>query len=73
MTEFAQHSNRLEPEDYYHSEEGYLIFTEQYHLKRGYCCENGCLHCPYGFKKESLRVENKKENEHESDSKPDQL
>lgn len=39
----------LEPEDYYFSEEGYLVFTEQYHLKRGYCCQSGCRHCPYGF------------------------
>lgn len=36
------------PYDYYFSEEGYLVFTEQYHLKRGYCCQNGCRHCPYG-------------------------
>ena len=37
----------LEPGDSYFSEEGYLVFTEQYHLKRGYCCESGCRHCPY--------------------------
>ncbi len=35
--------------DYYLSEEGYRVFTEQYHLKRGYCCESGCRHCPYGY------------------------
>ena len=39
----------LEPGDYYFSKEGYLVFTEQYHLKRGYCCQSGCRHCPYGF------------------------
>lgn len=38
----------LAPGDYYFSEEGYLVFTEQYHLKRGYCCQSGCRHCPYG-------------------------
>ncbi len=38
----------LEPGDYYFSEEGYLVFTEQYHTKRGYCCQNRCRHCPYG-------------------------
>lgn len=37
------------PGDYYFSPEGYLVFTEQYHLKRGYCCQSGCRHCPYGF------------------------
>ncbi|MBC7530324.1 MAG: hypothetical protein H7318_02035 [Oligoflexus sp.] len=30
---------------------GYLIFTREYHLKRGSCCESGCRHCPYGYKK----------------------
>lgn len=44
---------KLEPDDYYLSEEGYKVFTEKYHLKRGYCCKNGCKHCPYGFKKDS--------------------
>ncbi|MBM3171464.1 MAG: hypothetical protein FJZ75_07635 [Bacteroidetes bacterium] len=39
----------LEPGDFYKSPEGYLVFTEQYHLKRGYCCKSGCKHCPYGF------------------------
>jgi len=39
----------LEPEDYYYSEEGYLVFTEAYHTKRGYCCQSGCRHCPFGF------------------------
>lgn len=35
--------------DYYLSEEGYRVFTEQYHKRRGYCCESGCRHCPYGY------------------------
>ncbi|MGM0636160.1 MAG: DUF5522 domain-containing protein [Bacteroidota bacterium] len=41
----------LEDGDYYLTEEGYRCFTEQYHLKRGYCCQSGCRHCPYGFDK----------------------
>jgi hypothetical protein len=28
----------------------YMVFTAEYHLKRGYCCQSGCRHCPYGFK-----------------------
>jgi hypothetical protein len=40
-----------EGEDYYF-EKGLMVFTEKYHLKRGYCCKSGCRHCPYGFKKE---------------------
>ncbi|MCB0793623.1 MAG: hypothetical protein KDB88_02705 [Flavobacteriales bacterium] len=39
----------LEPGDYYFSEEGFLVYTEQFHTKRGYCCQSGCRHCPYGF------------------------
>ena len=24
-----------------------MVMTEQYHIKRGNCCGNGCRHCPY--------------------------
>jgi hypothetical protein len=41
----------IEEGDYYLTPEGYKCFTEQYHLKRGYCCESNCRHCPYGFNK----------------------
>jgi hypothetical protein len=37
----------VEGEDYY-LENGLLVFTAAYHLKRGYCCHNNCRHCPYG-------------------------
>jgi len=37
--------------DYYITPEGYRCFTEQYHKRRGYCCESGCRHCPYGYDK----------------------
>ncbi len=42
--------NLTEGEDYY-IEKGFYVFTEKYHLDRGYCCKSGCRHCPYGFKK----------------------
>ncbi|MBI3141596.1 MAG: hypothetical protein HYZ16_02090 [Bacteroidetes bacterium] len=35
-------------EDYYVTDDGMVVFTESYHLKRGYCCGNKCRHCPYG-------------------------
>ena len=38
---------KLKEDDYYYSEEGFIVFTEKYHLKRGYCCKNNCKHCPY--------------------------
>jgi hypothetical protein len=34
----------------FYLENGFMVFTEAFHLKRGYCCQNGCRHCPYGFK-----------------------
>ncbi len=36
----------LAPEDFYR-EGPYLVFTAAYHLKRGYCCNSNCRHCPY--------------------------
>ena len=36
----------LAPEDFYY-DGPYLVFTAAYHLKRGYCCNSGCRHCPY--------------------------
>jgi len=41
---------KLTAEDYYFEGE-LMVFTAIYHKKRGYCCKNGCRHCPYGFKK----------------------
>ena len=41
----------MDNEDFY-TEDGNLVFTEAYLKKRGYCCESGCRHCPYGFGKE---------------------
>lgn len=26
---------------------GLYVFTAAYHLERGYCCANGCRHCPF--------------------------
>ena len=33
--------------DYYINDDGLHTFTKWYHLRRGYCCENNCKHCPY--------------------------
>ena len=40
----------VEGEDFYR-EGPYIVFTEKYLRKRGYCCESGCRHCPYGYKR----------------------
>lgn len=50
---FESPKDKLDPEDYYLSPEGYIIFTEKYHLKRGYCCKSGCKHCPFGFNRKT--------------------
>jgi len=34
---------------YYLDEDGKFVFTEQYHIKKGYCCGLGCRHCPYDY------------------------
>ncbi|NNE99866.1 MAG: hypothetical protein HKN25_12665 [Pyrinomonadaceae bacterium] len=36
----------VEGVDFYF-EDGLMVLTEHYLLKRGYCCENACRHCPY--------------------------
>ncbi|HLA53240.1 MAG TPA: DUF5522 domain-containing protein [Flavitalea sp.] len=33
----------------YSNDEGFTIFTEEYLLKRGYCCGNACRNCPYDY------------------------
>ena len=37
--------------DYYFNEEGLMVFTANYHLKRGFCCKNKCMNCPWSFGK----------------------
>lgn len=41
----------LKPDEYYLSQEGFIVYTREYHLRRGYCCKSGCRHCPYNFKR----------------------
>ncbi len=36
----------IEDVDFYF-ENGFMILTEHFLKKRGYCCKNGCRHCPY--------------------------
>jgi hypothetical protein len=39
-------TGELRPEDFYF-EGPYMVFTAAYHLRRGYCCNSNCRHCPY--------------------------
>lgn len=38
-----------EGRDFYYNEDGLMVLTEKYHLERGYCCGNGCKHCPFDY------------------------
>jgi len=33
---------------------GLMVMTELALKQRGYCCENKCRHCPYGYQSDSL-------------------
>ncbi|MGB0871174.1 MAG: DUF5522 domain-containing protein [Flavobacteriales bacterium] len=57
MSDFS-YKKELDPEDFYKSPEGYIVFTETYHLKRGYCCKNLCKHCPYGYTDKYKKTKN---------------
>jgi len=37
----------MEGEDYYMDPKGFRVMTAKYLTQRGYCCGNGCKHCPY--------------------------
>lgn len=39
----------IEGVHYYINEDGLMVFTEQYHLEKGFCCGLGCKHCPYEY------------------------
>lgn len=53
-------NSKFQEGDFYKTPEGYLVFTEQYHLRRGYCCKSGCRHCPYGYDKNTDTFSNQK-------------
>ena len=41
----------VEDVHYYINDDGYVVLTEKYLLEKGYCCGNGCLHCPFYYEK----------------------
>jgi hypothetical protein len=48
IQELIESSSRAaKEEDCYLDENGNVVFTATYHLKRGTCCGNGCRHCPF--------------------------
>ena len=59
MESFKTKPALVEGEDFYR-EGAYVVFTTAYHLRRGYCCESGCRHCPYRDKSEDASGVGKK-------------
>jgi hypothetical protein len=59
--------DKFDKEDFYLSEEGFIVFTEAYHLKRGYCCQSGCKHCPWKFNQKDITGEPYKKNDTDKD------
>lgn len=54
--------NNKQENDMFYYEDGKVVFTEKYLLKRGTCCNNNCRHCPYKKKQtEHLEDLNKKQ------------
>lgn len=39
----------IEGVHYYVNEDGWVVLTALYLRERGYCCGNGCKHCPYDY------------------------
>ncbi|MCA1733212.1 MAG: DUF5522 domain-containing protein [Acidobacteria bacterium] len=44
-------SELVEGEDFYR-EGPYVVFTEGFLRRRGWCCESGCRHCPWGYRRD---------------------
>ena len=36
-----------EGEDCYFDEQGLLVLTKEFLIRRGFCCHNNCTNCPY--------------------------
>jgi Family of unknown function (DUF5522) len=50
ITEILRRHKKAIEEDanmYEDPKTGYFVFTAQYLLDRGTCCNSGCRHCPY--------------------------
>jgi hypothetical protein len=39
----------IEGVHFYYDTNGLTVFTRVYHLEKGYCCGNGCRHCPFDY------------------------
>ena len=56
MDESERQPLLVEGEDYY-VDNGLMVLTARYLLRRGYCCEQGCRNCPYGFSGKCVEID----------------
>ena len=35
--------------DFVWNERGEMVLTREFLIKRGHCCQSGCLNCPYDY------------------------
>ncbi|HEY4109240.1 DUF5522 domain-containing protein [Puia sp.] len=64
----------IEGIDFYYNEQGLMVLTEKYHLERGYCCGNGCRHCPFDYEevsepRRSQLIAQRKSNDNSTEEK----
>jgi len=53
----------------YYIENGFYVFTEAYHRKRGYCCGSQCRHCPYPGSAGKEKIDTLSKNEEDDKEK----
>ena len=48
-TIMAAHQDAIERGEFAYKDpsSGLVVMTATFHIDRGYCCQNGCRHCPY--------------------------
>lgn len=46
-----EHEELTEGVHFYFDDSGLMVLTQKYHSDRGYCCGNGCRHCPFDHEK----------------------
>jgi hypothetical protein len=44
--------------------DGLMVLTARYHRRRGYCCEQGCRHCPYPDSAKEAQKDVRQEENH---------
>lgn len=54
----------------YYLDNGMVVFTEKFLLDRGFCCDNGCRHCPYKKLNKNEYIKTDFSNSESGETKP---